>query len=984
MRAPRESRLSRRARSAASGAALRGAGSATPSLVADKVGTYRLGLTVTASDGSTGSDVTEARIDPVPAAYVSTHEQQGGQWGILISTPTGNAFYPGDVTKWLQVLVLDRRDLSLVLHKQYDCPQATDNPRPSQIAAVGPCQLALVNDLRSLPDRDNKLLVATSQSSPSASYDVQPPNGANAVGAHIWDWWDRNVPIKRGTFSAIGTLTEQKVARASTDQTGLTSGGEIRDLLVLDNENRYSLAPGPLQFDTQAPGSDAEHSVMQIAGNRYGEPLSANSTSGFHVVIAHPDTLQGTSYFFRTAGINTDSQQLQGLLNVLKQANDDGSSPNLRKKLIFMTSRNRPAVFPADATVNDLLAAVGNEIVRAGGTRSRFFAAMDPRKAQNNSYTLVSSGQTQATEVLGPPQPVNNPVTNPVRGMLARTGTWWNFEVQSAGVTPVISGDPSIGAGQMFQTAGQAPSTWPEQGNPGRTAAIKFIGQQIFGTEQPRTQYWTISWTPGRWAPVITSVNQLCTQTPLPDQCKNLQFSPDDLGWAKGEIVKELGWLEQMHQYLNDLASPFLAADWGWADLSTVANLVQSKVQISDGSQRVDLTTEAGLEWLVEASEQVPVVGNFVSVAHSSYSFATRLARAADVPIRNDFQSSVATAGTDLETRYKAAQSLLTDQIPNVIVSDYAKLKLVGSCASINAQDHVDCPFNRGDWEFTDVDRRPVAAALRQASQVALFGALLPAKYGVYRLPENPHTTANDYYATDVIVFGCQYPFKGSPASAQLAMPTYPAIYTGGGLVDRYEIRTLGFETGGGVLGNAYVMNTPTADATDTLFGTGAGQLGANQEEFFNRFLPAGADLRAYPYNDTQPQWWQQTKKGCGPKAASGAPPRVPRTVALSQAVRSGIPVNFDVGNDRSIAELTLFLGGRRTAGGSALRSGSVLARDLLRERSVGRHTARLTIRPSTAGLLRRTRRHAATLRLRLTAPGGRTVTTYRAITVRY
>jgi hypothetical protein len=223
--------------------------------------------------------------------------------------------------------------------------------------------------------------------------------------------------------------------------------------------------------------------------------------------------------------------------------------------------------------------------------------------------------------------------------------------------------------------------------------------------------------------------------------------------------------------------------------------------------------------------------------------------------LTEEFNASVAEAGKDLVDRMTAAETLLTDQIPKVIVSDYAKLRTVGACASIQKELWADCKFDHADWVFTDDSQHKAARALRKSSEITSYGAMLPGKYTTWRLPQSTNQTANDRYGAAAFDFvRCYRPFHESPLSAQLAKPITPP-----GPGATYEISTLGFLTGNGVVNDVYEMHPPPDSITDHIFGTGESDLNADQESFFSDFLSPSRSLDAFPYRDTKPQWWKNT-----------------------------------------------------------------------------------------------------------------------------
>jgi hypothetical protein len=173
-------------------------------------------------------------------------------------------------------------------------------------------------------------------------------------------------------------------------------------------------------------------------------------------------------------------------------------------------------------------------------------------------------------------------------------------------------------------------------------------------------------------------------------------------------------------------------------------------------------------------------------------------------------------------------------------------------------------------------------------------------------------------------------------------------------------------------------MQVPDASVTDPLFNTGSGNLGLNKEAFFDRFFPQPNRDWHYPERDTRTGWLPD----CAPRALAGRP-NTPRTLSLTTASRRGIPVGFDVATAGSSVDLALFLGTSRDARLS-LRPGGLLLHERLRNATSGRHTVGVRLSAAIARQIRRSGRHRTTLRIRVRARGGRTTTSFRALSLRY
>jgi hypothetical protein len=231
---------------------LTGAHTPTPSIKVKRHGKYKVRLNVTAPGGRTGSDsvtVWSANqgaqgSDSAPLVGVDTMATEGGQQGVELHTyrsDTGvpncpkdiysslgfSCFYPdpGQGHEWVQLLVLNRQDLSLVANKPFYCNQATRTPKEYDFdtnLGSASCIKPLFDYVTSL--NDNVLVIAVNQPGDGTNKKEQPPVGIGAalsggysegdrtlnlgIGATRWLDAIRNgqdlPPAVRGTFSAIG------------------------------------------------------------------------------------------------------------------------------------------------------------------------------------------------------------------------------------------------------------------------------------------------------------------------------------------------------------------------------------------------------------------------------------------------------------------------------------------------------------------------------------------------------------------------------------------------------------------------------------------------------------------------------------------------------------------------------------------------------------------------------------------------------------
>jgi hypothetical protein len=880
------------------GAGLRKASSPRPRFILARPGRYVVRLRVRAKDGKVGSDLVDVRADPVPAAAFDTMALNPGcppacrAVGIQVGEG-GEGFYPAKPGAWAQLVALDRQTLAPVTgavadlaNKSYPCPGAAyGNP------AFLNCVAALKSDLSRL---DSHHLAIVSNPITGVGGKGTPGYGLELALGRIGvkpTGFDDAPGLLAGSISAIGvpsaTAPEAHWHAVTALQGGEGEGqGRMQDYLIRNNEDGYTFAPSePIEFNTQASGSDFGKNVIAVGKQRLIADARRSEAGGLQVVVADRRTLAATSRFFDTsfpAGAPAD------LAALLKQAND-GSN------LVFIASRGDPSLPTLEsekeyAVYNDNLREIANQIEDLGGTRNGIFKALDPGLNDRHSYSFVGwshAGAGQGVQTVGAntktsPLPVGFGLNSaPLAGTLARTGPNYAFAVESSRSIPTDStgADPSRGATELTKVAFQAPSAWPEQGNDGRGKAIKWIGKQVFGTDDPRGQYWTVPFVKDQfdyayWTDAAARIGKL-------DHPNEGAFTEDELGWAKAELQREIGWLVSTHRYLDNLSTPFAEGQLqSWTDFEQIANSVRDKVEVSR-DQKVHANTRAVFDGIRELVDVIPgPQAKGVEAANAIYNLVVDLIEINGEPAADDFQARADEIGVKLVDRLNAAQGMLDRQLPNVISTDYEKLKTVGQCASSDPQVWASCPFDHGDWQYTQDDQRSAAKALRSELQIAAYGSLLPAKYTAYQLPPWWRTKVNDDFYGYTLGPRYWFPFSGLPDTAQMAkpiyrnIPTYSHTVTGGPQTfgppepwkssgETWQITALGYLEGDGTIIHPWVMHYPEASVTDRLFKTGGDGLGVDRETFFDRnFTPKPLDH--YPERDTPTGWCANAQAPCG------------------------------------------------------------------------------------------------------------------------
>jgi len=568
------------------------------------------------------------------------------------------------------------------------------------------------------------------------------------------------------------------------------------------------------------------------------------------------------------------------MADVLKQANDSGG------KLVIVASRGIPAVGKAandgdQKTINSDLQAIADQIDTLGGTRNGIFDALDPGLSDRTSYTLLGSskagpGTAAGEEAVSGGTESGSGVgksTAAMTGSLTPTGQSYRFEIAAEPVIGAPSsgggGHPGVGAEELAGVLAQTPSAWPEHGNDGRREAIAWIGHQVFGTGDPRSQYWTVIYKPDTWSGYSSRIGKLAYS-------RNGNFTAADLTWAKAELQQEIGWLQNTHGYLENLSQPFSRTQLqSWAALQQISNSIRDKIGVT-GDEKTNARVAAIWKGSRELLGAIPHVGEAFHAANAIYETVMEFVEIAHEPAENEFQSRADELGSKLADRLVAAQDMLTRQFPNAIAADYAKLKAVGSCTSTDPADWADCPFDHADWQFTQDDQANAAKALIPGVQTWAYGSLLAARYNLYVLPLwwQRNVTKPDQFVGDVFPFTA-HPFDGLPDSAQVAKPIYRNLpdYSHQthripphgldrdqrwiSIGENWQLYALGYLTGEGVIRDRWVMHHPAAEVTNPIFKpVGEGGLAADKETFFDRYFEP-KKLAHYPEKDTPTGWCQ-------------------------------------------------------------------------------------------------------------------------------
>jgi hypothetical protein len=487
---------------------------------------------------------------------------------------------------------------------------------------------------------------------------------------------------------------------------------------------------------------------------------------------------------------------------------------------------DRPLVGAISA---DAMNALTQEIVGLGGTRDTFNAAAAGATDQ------LSHGQ--AYVLVGWPHASPN---NGAEGTGAEAGFSQGEPVALSGtLRPDNSSQyrpmavsPSPGVSNPLDGIVLAPpdaTAWPLKG--GALRALAWLGDTDprLGPD-PRSAYWTQDLDQSDTNSIIEGLRD---QTYPDDE----SFSSAQFNTAKAELIQELRWVGNTRSYLTKLSEPFASnALDGWAGAQTIADQVYNDSTASPNP--------VAMEWL----QFTQLLLGFGGAPGQLVSRALQLgmwaygAASDGGPGFAQVKTTADKVGTAFVTQAKTAQATL-DNMGDVVVSDYAKLKEVGTWGGCNTS-VTGCPASLA---YSAADRKQASADVYRAIEQQAWLNLLPIGYPVFDLvppyqsggaPEDPaHYTCNGDFTQ---------PFKGYPAAAYTSLfqvwnPTSPDGSS-------FEMYALSVDAGSsgtppkpGVLTRLFTPLSPSGDPR-------VGGLGMTMTEFVRSTTPK-------PWSKTSCNW---------------------------------------------------------------------------------------------------------------------------------
>jgi hypothetical protein len=497
---------------------------------------------------------------------------------------------------------------------------------------------------------------------------------------------------------------------------------------------------------------------------------------------------------------------------------------------------------------------------RVGGTRTRAYRALDPLlSATNHSYSLVAELGTPRAEGVEAEGPMRNGLNGvPLVGSLTRSDSDYGFELEPSGVGEDLDSFAGPSA-KLRDVALSDPGDWPEQGNATRTAAIRWVGDQV-GIDSSRSYFWTEAYNPGALEIKSKAIAALDYKGVPPSFQQ--QFAEADLTWAKTELGNEIDWFKAAHGFIATIAEPITnTQDQQWALFDSIQKQIDRLVTIPAQNtvvSKIGLVLKASVEGAGELLEPLGVGVGLVSTIYDAVDEWGKLSAGGD-DIGEPFSVTAGKLGVQLTDRMGLAQKTITEQMFDVIAADYRKLRTVGLCSSLPAQ----CPDPPATaWKVSQLQQTRAEKSATDGAQVATYSALLPAKYQLWAFDESPNRSTTFRGVDGQIhqpagqnIGGWWCPFHDSPSTARYAYPVSRDLEGFGGAADRWQVAALGNRTGSGSLTDHYQMELPAAEVTDPLFNT----LGADPETFFQRSFENVSHFGQFPEQTSQTRWISET-----------------------------------------------------------------------------------------------------------------------------
>lgn len=374
-----------------------------------------------------------------------------------------------------------------------------------------------------------------------------------------------------------------------------------------------------------------------------------------------------------------------------------------------------PPVGPIDRPA---LRQVVDLIVDAGGTRNAFNSIARKSGAaasKGSTYTLVGwkgAGEGEGAEVAAgvegaSPAPLLTGVMRPDREMEMRPA---NVK-ETTDVTDRLS------------TVMLEPPTffWPLENNHGAMAALSWLGSKDSRLgPNPRTAYWRQDFAVvGTWTDLKLEMEKVAYEA-------GHGFTKADFKLAQKQLVEELELVFKVHSYVRQLSTVFQSGGQAWAQTHVIADDIYKAIKPPD--------EETTLSWIEFAEILLHLAGPATKEATAEVAGILELgvwafgAMSSGAPTYDEFAVEADELGAELE-KLAASSGKAVQQMGDIVVSDWAKLKLVGTHALCDPGE--GCPDG---WSFDGENGTEAAADIERSIQRIAYAKFIPMAYSVFNL----------------------------------------------------------------------------------------------------------------------------------------------------------------------------------------------------------------------------------------------------------
>jgi hypothetical protein len=325
----------------------------------------------------------------------------------------------------------------------------------------------------------------------------------------------------------------------------------------------------------------------------------------------------------------------------------------------------------------------------------------------------------------------------------------------------------------------------------------------------------------------------------------------DDFTAAQKELVQEITWVGDVRAYLKALSSPFADnAISSWANLQVIAD--KAKAALKPPDQRAVVLALDIVNGLLDivgvATAEKTVAAEVIAVVYTVALEYLTQDRGGDSI--DEISADANDLAAQLVNRLQSAQASFRG-MGNIIVSDYAKLKTVGTLGGCSPS-AAGCP---AEWQFTQRDQQSAAAATSKSIEAQFDRAFMKLAFPSFLLgPHQVHQKETWAFqplavTTDAKDFPCSgqsfYPFTSEPDNGQAALLSE--------LPDIYDVYALANLSTLSLTNN--IPQMPPKDVLDRMFGEAsssldprAGGLGLYKPDFM-REASKGEYDKARPFS---------------------------------------------------------------------------------------------------------------------------------------